>query len=137
MNTKENGLVIVNLVAENFQRLKAINITPNANTVLITGKNGAGKSSVLDSIVSALCGKDYCPEKPIRTGEKGARVELDLGKYKVTRTFTESGGGTLKVESKDGFKAGRPRNCWILLSAKLPLIRCGLSIMTLKSSETY
>ncbi len=24
MNTKENGLVIVNLVAENFQRLKAI-----------------------------------------------------------------------------------------------------------------
>ncbi|HML73363.1 MAG TPA: AAA family ATPase [Anaerohalosphaeraceae bacterium] len=107
MNTKENGLV--NLVAENFQRLKAINITPNANTVLITGKNGAGKSSVLDSIVSALCGKDYCPEKPIRTGEKGAKVELDLGKYKVTRTFTEAGGGTLKVESKDGFKAGRPQ----------------------------
>ncbi|MEN6309021.1 MAG: AAA family ATPase, partial [Anaerohalosphaeraceae bacterium] len=109
MNTKENGLVIVNLVAENFQRLKAINITPNANTVLITGKNGAGKSSVLDSIVSALCGKDYCPDKPIRTGEKGAKVELDLGKYKVTRTFTEAGGGTLKVESKDGFKAGRPQ----------------------------
>ena len=82
---------IINLKSENFKKIKAIDITPTDNTVIITGKNGNGKSSVLDSILVALAGKQKDIIKPIRDGEKKAIIELDLGDYKVKRTFTEKG----------------------------------------------
>ena len=47
---------ILKLTAENFKKLSAVEITPDGNVVVISGKNGAGKSSVLDAIEAALCG---------------------------------------------------------------------------------
>lgn len=45
---------IIALQAENVKRLVAIEIRPDGNLVQITGKNGAGKTSVLDCIWWAL-----------------------------------------------------------------------------------
>jgi DNA repair exonuclease SbcCD ATPase subunit len=100
---------IVKLLAENFKRIKAIEIEPNGNTVLITGKNGQGKSSILDSIVSALCGKKYCPDKPIRDGEDHAEVVIETENYIIKRTFTEAGGGAVTITNADGMKASSPQ----------------------------
>jgi len=47
---------IVKLTAENVKRLRAVEITPDGNTVVISGRNGQGKTSVLDSIWFALGG---------------------------------------------------------------------------------
>ena len=47
---------IVSLQAENFKRLKAVEIKPDGSTVVITGKNAQGKSSILDSIFAAVGG---------------------------------------------------------------------------------
>ncbi|HUX01351.1 MAG TPA: AAA family ATPase [Phycisphaerae bacterium] len=93
---------IVRLEAQNVKRLKAVNITPEGHLVVIGGRNAQGKTSVLDSIASALGGKGLCPDKPVRAGTKKAKVVCDLGDLIVIRTFTESGGGTLVVKSKDG-----------------------------------
>jgi len=41
---------IISLVAENVKKLVAVEIKPDGNLVEITGKNGQGKTSVLDSI---------------------------------------------------------------------------------------
>jgi len=38
---------IVELRSENFKKIKAIDITPKDNLVLISGKNAQGKTSVL------------------------------------------------------------------------------------------
>ena len=92
---------IIKLQAENIKKLKAIEITPNSNLVKITGKNEQGKTSVLDSIMYALAGKKAIPSKPIRDGEEKASIELDLGDFKILRTFTENG-TYLKVTTKDG-----------------------------------
>ncbi len=90
---------IVKLTTSNVKRLYAVEITPDGSVVCITGKNGAGKSSVLDSIEYALAGKSsQCPE-PVRKGAKSAEVVCDLGEFKVRRTFTKGGGGSLSVES--------------------------------------
>ncbi len=77
---------ILKLTAENFKKLSAVEITPDGNVVVISGKNGAGKSSVLDAIEAALCG-GRMPKKPIKDGEVRAKVEVDMGEYKVTRKF--------------------------------------------------
>ena len=93
---------IIQLEAQNVKRLKAIEIRPDGNLVVIGGKNGAGKSSVLDSIAYVLGGKDAIPSQPVRKGEKKATVVCELDNLIVKRTITATGGGTLTVENKEG-----------------------------------
>ena len=88
---------IVRLEAENVKRLVAVEIAPDGSLVVIGGKNGAGKSSTLDSIAMALGGKDLVPEKPLRDGAEKGHVEVDLGDLIVRRTFTAAGGGSLEA----------------------------------------
>jgi Tfp pilus assembly protein PilX len=102
---------IINLKAENVKKIKAVDITPTDNTVIITGKNGQGKSSILDSILYALGGKDALKDtpKPVREGQEFASVEIDLGEYKVVRTWNATGTTRLEVFSKEGAKFGSPQ----------------------------
>ncbi|MBP2656236.1 MAG: family ATPase [Firmicutes bacterium] len=97
---------IVKLQAENFKRLKAVEIVPSKRIVEITGKCEQGKTTILDAIQAALCGVK--PEEPIRAGKDKAKIVVDLDDKIVTRTFTASG-GALKVESKDGAKYPSPQ----------------------------
>lgn len=78
---------IVSLQAENIKKLVAVEIKPDGNVVQITGKNGQGKTSVLDSIWWALAGLANIQSQPIRKGATSARIRLDLGEIIVTRTF--------------------------------------------------
>ena len=100
---------IVSLTAENVKKLRAVQITPDGALVQITGKNGSGKSSVLDSIFYALAGGKELPKKPIRNGEHAARIKLDLGELIVTRKFTEGGASTLTVEGATGARFPSPQ----------------------------
>jgi len=104
---------IINLVAENFKRLKAVNITPEGDIVNITGENGAGKSSVLDSIWAALGGAAALPKVPVRVGAEEAKITVDLGTYKVTRKFKDKGEGefttSLVIENPDGSRPKSPQ----------------------------
>lgn len=81
---------IICLQAENVKRLSAVEIRPDGNLVVISGKNGAGKTSVLDAIFWALAGRSHVQKMPIRKGAGSARIKLDLGEIKVQRTFTRS-----------------------------------------------
>lgn len=99
---------IVSLEAENIKCLKAIEIKPDGNMVVIGGENGNGKSSILDSIEYALGGSKHIPGQPIRNGQEKARIVLDLGDIQVTRTFTKNG-TNLVVKSKDGATFATPQ----------------------------
>lgn len=101
---------IVQLTAENIKRLRAVDITPEGHLQVVAGRNGQGKTSVLDAIWFALGGKDAqkATAKPIREGQSRASVRLDLGDMIVTRTW--AGDKTaLKVESKDGTRYSSPQ----------------------------
>jgi ATPase subunit of ABC transporter with duplicated ATPase domains len=93
---------IISLEAENYKRLKAIEITPDGNTVVIAGRNAQGKTSVLDAIWAALGGREgNKASKPIREGAETAKVRVDLGDIVVTRTW-KGDTSTVKVESGEG-----------------------------------
>jgi predicted ATP-dependent endonuclease of OLD family len=101
---------ILKLESENVKRLKAISIEPNGNVVVLNGMNEQGKTSVLDSIEMALRGKKFLATKPLREGQKKGHTKIDLGDLIVTRTYTEGGGGTLRVENKDGLSYSSPQS---------------------------
>jgi recombinational DNA repair ATPase RecF len=104
---------IVELRAERFKRLSAVEISPAGDVVIISGKNGAGKSSVLDAIWLALGGapaaKDSGTTRPVKDGEADAFVKLDLGEITVTRKWTADGGSSLTVEGAKGKKFSSPQ----------------------------
>ena len=99
---------ILKLTAENVKKLRAVEITPTGELVEITGKNGAGKTSVLDAIWWALAGTKHIQAVPIRTGATKARIRLDLGELIVERRFTPVG-STLTVEKADGARYTSPQ----------------------------
>ena len=93
---------IISLSSENVLRLNAVEITPGGNIVIVGGKNGEGKSSVLNSIELAMAGVDSkrYPE-PLHRGAKKGKIVCDLDDIVVERSFTESG-SYLKVMTKEG-----------------------------------
>jgi len=93
---------IVSLKAQNLMNLTAIEIQPKGNTVVISGKNAAGKSNVLRAIEFALSGKALkaAPE-PVRHGQKSGEIILELDDMIVTRKFTNEK-SSLIIENKDG-----------------------------------
>jgi predicted ATP-dependent endonuclease of OLD family len=105
---EQQPLRIVGLRAENFKRLRAVEITPKGDIVQITGKNAQGKTSVLDAVWAALGGKNQIPAKAVRKGSEKATIRLDLGEIIVTRTITEKG-TDLTVESPDGARFKSPQ----------------------------
>lgn len=105
---------IISLTAENVKRIKAVHIVPKGKMVAIGGKNGHGKTSVLDAIWWALAGTKHIQAEPIRDGAEKAKIILDLGEFVVHRTFHRKDDRdppyttSLRVESADGGSVQQP-----------------------------
>lgn len=111
---------IINLQAENVKRIVAVDITPDGHFVEITGKNGQGKTSVLDSIWWALAGTRSHQSEPIRKGEEKAQIRIEFGgepgnpELIVTRGFLRKKDGSdittkILVETADGARYNSPQ----------------------------
>jgi len=101
---------IIGLQVENIKRLKAVSVKPTGKTVVISGRNAQGKTSLIDSIEYALAGKDSVCEVPIRQGQEKARIVCDLGDIVVERTFAATSDESyLRVRGKDGTPVKSPQ----------------------------
>jgi DNA repair exonuclease SbcCD ATPase subunit len=111
---------IIGFQAENFKRLRAVEITPTGDVVVLSGRNAQGKTSILDGVEAALTGVDTkrLPQ-PIRDGEVYARVVLDLDEYTVTRTWEDGKPSKLVVETKDGVKVAKAQTALNALTGSL------------------
>lgn len=88
---------ITRLEVSNVKKLRAVTIDPDGSLVIVAGDNGAGKSSVLDSIMYALAGGRAIPDEPLRKGARRGKIVLHLDNgITVERTF-KKGGSSLKV----------------------------------------
>ncbi len=99
--TEQKELKIVRLQASNVMNLEVIEIVPDGDTVILSGKNGAGKTNVLNSIEFALSGKALkaMPE-PVRHGQTSGDIVLDLGDIVVKRHFTNDSSSLIVTNNK-------------------------------------
>jgi hypothetical protein len=97
---------ITALHVKNFKRLHDVEIHPDADRtfILIGGKNGNGKSSVLDALTAAFGGKKQLPDDPVRHGadEATIHVELDHGELEIRRVIDPDGESHLEVRDRLG-----------------------------------
>lgn len=95
------------LELENVKRVKAVKLEPSANGLtVIGGRNGQGKTSVLDAIAWALGGNKFRPTEPQRDGSvipPHLKITLDNGMI-VERSGKNS---ALKVIDPTGNKSGQ------------------------------
>ena len=95
------------LEIENVKRVKAVKLEPTANGLtIIGGRNGQGKTSILDSIAWALGGNKYKPSQAQREGSvlpPNLHIVLDNG-LEIRRDGKNS---DLKVIDPSGNKAGQ------------------------------
>lgn len=78
---------LVRLSVENVMKIKFVDIRPKGNVIVVGGRNGQGKSSLLQSIGFLLCGGDLMPTDVIRAGQKTATITGQVGPFKITRYF--------------------------------------------------
>jgi DNA repair exonuclease SbcCD ATPase subunit len=107
---------IIQLSAERFKAIEAIEIKPDGKPIVLTGDNAQGKSSILDSIFSAITGK--LPAEPIKRGSDKAKITLDLGEFIIERRITDKG-SYLEVRDADGNKVSSPQKVLNELLGKL------------------
>jgi len=101
---------IKKLIIENVKRIRVVEIVPIEKGIIeIRGKNGAGKSSVLDSIQYVFCGRDSLPKQPLRRGAEVGRIECDCGEVIVYRRFTAAG-SNLTLEAASGARFRSPQH---------------------------
>lgn len=90
------------LFVENVKRVRIVEVIPKGNIVEIAGQNAQGKSSVLDSIIYVLGGKEVIPKEPVRKGEKTARIILETDDFTATRSWTADNKTYLTVAANTG-----------------------------------
>lgn len=98
---------ITSLELENIKRIKAVQISPTeTGLTVIGGKNGQGKTSVLDAIMWILGGERYRPSEPKREGS----VTPPYGKITLSNGLIVERKGKnsdLKVIDPSGNRAGQ------------------------------
>ena len=111
MATKSNGngpgatskapVLIHKIKIDNWLSIEALEIDVPPGGVVVAGRNGSGKTSVLKAVQAALDAKGISPAA-IRVGASKAEILLDLGDITVRRAITPKG-STLTVRTAEGF----------------------------------
>lgn len=97
---------ITQFTVENFMKVKLLEVTPDGNVIVFSGRNGQGKTSAINALWFLLKGKAALPAKAVRNGAERLMVKGNFGAFTVTRTCTEGAIPTLTLEMAKG------RNTW-------------------------
>jgi len=93
----DKPLRISRLIERDFMCIRALDIQPGRKSlVLLKGPNEQGKTSAIRALVSALGGKRFDPDEPIRKGEESAVVDVTLAdavadRLRLTVSWTPKG----------------------------------------------
>jgi len=107
-------LKVIELRAENFARLKCVELELRGDSLVVSGRNAQGKSSVLRAVEAALCGRGAAPALPVHEGEEAATVRVTLGEspdlvHLIVEKTWKDGKERLVVTNAEGVRQGSAR----------------------------
>lgn len=117
----ENPTRILSMEVRDIRRIRLADVRfdEDQRVVVVSGRNGAGKSSLLDSFLYALVGPDRKDTPhPVRDGAEEGSVFLDLGSITVARRIGVDG-KTLSLDVRDKATGAQLRSPQRTLNALL------------------
>ena len=118
LNRKETGMKIISAELQNFQSLEHKVVDIQGKSIVVVGKNGGSKSTILRAIQSPI-NSVVVPAKAIKEGEESAHVKLiikgDLDgedkTFKYVMNFSPSNQkGSVVVVDEEGNKIKNKSN---------------------------
>jgi DNA repair ATPase RecN len=112
----ESDLKFLGLEIENFKNLEKRKVDIGGQSIMVIGKNGTGKSSIIQALMSPLNSK-MLPTEPIKKGEERAKISVTIGgnhfgsysEYILDMYFTaKDKKGRLTVTNADGESVKSP-----------------------------
>jgi DNA repair ATPase RecN len=100
---------LIKFETQNFKNITAAEVNLQGKSLVVTGGNAQGKTSLIDAIEFAIVGKKRGSDLPVKLGEKKAHTLLETDELIINRTITATGNHVLKVESKDGAEYKKPQ----------------------------
>jgi hypothetical protein len=108
---------VIQFTAENFKKIRLVEVAPKGRRTTFTGRNGQGKTSVLDAFWALFAGKRGIPEKPVRKGAQKSKLSAVLGDDSgkpllvIKRLIQDDRTTTVTVEAAPGAErpAGTPQ----------------------------
>ncbi|MGH8462401.1 MAG: ATP-binding protein [Stenotrophobium sp.] len=96
------GVTLMRLRTESIKAIRLVDITLDGTLTTIGGGNGAGKSSLLDSVKWVIEGKEGMQSAPITNGKQEGFILADFGDGKDVKLSVER---TIKRVGDDDFTA--------------------------------
>lgn len=115
MNGTKERATILQMDVEDVQGIRVAHLEriPGRGLVKVTGKNGAGKSSLLKAIRGAMGGKAEVHERVVNDASEDGKASVEIvlsNGWRLVRRHTEANPkGSLTVEGPDGGKHGQTR----------------------------
>lgn len=102
-------LRLISWEAQNIMRIKAAYVDVSGkHVVLIAGRNGQGKSSLLKALEMGFAGKRSFPLEPIHKGASAATIRIKLSELSIDLTIDHSG-NRLYVSDASGARIKSPQ----------------------------
>jgi len=120
---------ILNLYVSDVKGIQAIDITPDSNVVKIKGKNGQGKSSILDSILYGIAGNREVPSEAVRHDAEQGIIKIDFGDFAIEKIIKKDASPKLKITTPEGMTYKSPQTVLREMSSSLsfdPLEFCDM-----------
>jgi hypothetical protein len=100
---------LIGLKIEGVRKIRCAELAFEGSSLIeVRGKNGAGKSSVIDSILMMFNGSSAIPKDVVNHGMDKATIIGKVGAYEIKRTIKPDGTSTVMVSSPDG-KIAQPQ----------------------------
>lgn len=114
-------MIIEAIQIQDFKGIRDLTIIPGQRKlVVLSGKNGAGKSSTIEAIFTALAGGQQKLEAPVRIGADKATIEIKLSNgLTVRKIITSQGKPALEVINDQGAIFQKPQSILDSFGGKL------------------
>lgn len=116
----KDGIKIIKAEVTNFKNIEAKSVDLGGKSFVILGKNGAGKSSLIQAIMSPLDSR-YIPQAPVRNGEEKGTIEVVIA--------GEIGGETIKYFVELYFTPGNQKGRVVVRNAEGETVSAAKSLV--------